>query len=319
MTEIRTADYVLRAVIGRHQGPVLFSFHFYDPRPGLEGPIFAEDYAQARGWNWIGLKPRVNDWYQGAEVPELLDQARQIAGDLPLIVYGPSMGAFAAVNFAARLRADYVLALAPQVTVNPAKALYDDRWAAESAQITFRHEWIEQSPPIRRGLLIYSSHRREAAHAHEILRHHPGLTPMVVPFAGHQPGWVLSEADVLGDVVAAAMQDRIPLPHTRLKLRRNRLRSKTYVQELLFWLQKRGSAEAGLRLILQLSPGLLQHWPIALARHLCLRDLGRLDAAAEVLEPWLAATEHGDLAAWHLAQLSRPPCHEKGPARAGPF
>lgn len=304
MSEIRTRDYVLRANVDRGEGPVLFSFHFWDPKPGLEGEIFAESYARARGWNWIGLKPRCNDWYQGAEIPDLLTGAREIAGARRLVSYGTSMGAFAALNFAGFLRADYVLALAPQVTVNPAEALYDDRWAADSAQITFRHEWIGQGPAITRGLLIYSSHRREAVHATEILRHHPRLTPMVVPFAGHQPGWVLSEADVLSDVVAAAMQDRIPLPQARSKLRRNRLRSGTYLQELLFWLQKRGAAAAALTLTeTRVAPELLQLWPIALARHLCFRDLGRLQAAADALRPWLEVPEQAGLAEWHLARL----------------
>lgn len=306
MSEIRSGNYVLRARLDQGQGPVLFCFHFWDPRPGLEGEIFAESYAQARGWNWIGIRPLRNDWYQGEEVPDLLRRARDLAGGRRLVCYGPSMGAFAALNFAGLLRADYVLALAPQLTVNPAHRLYDDRWAADSAQITFRHEWIERVTAIEKGVLIFSSHQREVCHAREILRHHPALTAMVVPFAGHQPGWVLSEADVLGDLVRAAMEGRIPMPEARHNLRRNRLRSKTYVQELLFWLQRRGAAAGALDLIRgRLAAHLFQHWPIALAHHLCLRDLGRCDEAAEVLTPWLTSEEHGGIAGWHLQQMRK--------------
>ena len=54
-----------------------------------------------------------------------------------VMTYGSSMGGYAALRFARALRADAILALSPQYSIDPAVVPWEDRWRQDGARIAW--------------------------------------------------------------------------------------------------------------------------------------------------------------------------------------
>ncbi|WBV42592.1 hypothetical protein [Pseudoroseomonas cervicalis] len=85
-----------------------------------ERRIWGEDFLARLGVSVLGLVDQGAAWYPQAEMARLLPALREVlAGHRRVVLYGFSMGAYAALKYAAALRADAVLAFSPQYSVHP--------------------------------------------------------------------------------------------------------------------------------------------------------------------------------------------------------
>jgi len=68
------------------------------------------------------IVPRTNEWYQHDEIWDGLKACRRILDESSVqpIVYGSSMGGFAALAFSHELNARIVIAGSPQISIDPA-------------------------------------------------------------------------------------------------------------------------------------------------------------------------------------------------------
>jgi hypothetical protein len=82
------------------------------------------------------------------------------------------MGAYAALNFARPLRADRVLSMMPQYSIDPKKVPFETRWRAEAAQTRFIFDFMDQPlKPDAKAYIVYDPlHKLDRAHAKAIAR-----------------------------------------------------------------------------------------------------------------------------------------------------
>jgi hypothetical protein len=167
---------------------VYICFDPWFPSPKMdEVPPFGFKFLSSQGFNVISVKSSRNDWYQSAEMLDVLDVIDRAAGARPRFGYGSSMGAYAAVNFSERLNIGRVLLFGPQYSVHPDKVPWENRWRAEAEKIdTWRHDQIAQAKPVQ-GIIVHDPYYcpQDRRHVQAILARHP-LQEWWIPFGGHQ-------------------------------------------------------------------------------------------------------------------------------------
>lgn len=92
------------------------------------GQAMAEKY----GLSAVGVVTARPSWFPESFMAEAIPAVREIARRFDrVVVYGYSMGAYAALKYAAAVGADHVLAFSPQYSIDPAvTAAHDRRYAA---------------------------------------------------------------------------------------------------------------------------------------------------------------------------------------------
>ncbi|WP_323040885.1 hypothetical protein [Gemmobacter sp.] len=160
------------------------------PFPGYE----PQDFASRSGLNSLRVESTRNDWFQGAEIDDVLAAVTQFCRDSDVLIsYGSSMGGHAAIALAPECKADFVLAVAPQASLaaNFMRAIKDPRWA--DCVPHFRHDRIlNGSCKQMRGLVIFDPHNpRDTAHA-QAIQQHTQTSHLHVHGGGHHPGKIVN-------------------------------------------------------------------------------------------------------------------------------
>jgi hypothetical protein len=142
-----------RVAIGRRDGPTFIDY-FQCPvptraiavtftswnHPGAvtpDGPGYALTFLLEAGFSVVAFKATRNNWFQDLMHDDLdgVDRFILSRGYTERVAYGSSMGGFAALRFATKLRIDRVLALSPQFEIDKP---WDTRWAFEARETVFR-------------------------------------------------------------------------------------------------------------------------------------------------------------------------------------
>ena len=112
------------------------SFTTWLAKPGLDEDFSGAGFFIHRGINLIGIQSTDNDWFQHGEIARALAAVREATPGHQRIGYGGSMGGYAVINFADALDLHSLVAICPQVSVDPARAPFEDRWLSEARRIS---------------------------------------------------------------------------------------------------------------------------------------------------------------------------------------
>ncbi|MFA5122267.1 tetratricopeptide repeat protein [Zavarzinia sp.] len=103
-------------------------------------PAWGASFITRRGYSLLGFKPAQPDWFRCRELHQFLRSPRFIEflqSFERVVLYGGSMGGYAALSFSALVPNAEVLALSPQSTLDPRLVPWETRWV-EAGQ---RRDW----------------------------------------------------------------------------------------------------------------------------------------------------------------------------------
>jgi tetratricopeptide (TPR) repeat protein len=173
---------------------------------------FGEDFLAAAGFDAIHVSSHGNAWYQYADMPAALAAIDAAAGGAMRVTYGLSMGAYAAIRFAPALRAERVVAISPQFSIDRRLAPFETRWAEFSDSIAFVCDWPSQNAIDTQAngievAAVYDPHDLDRRHVALIERRLP-VRHVLVPYGGHPVTALLQEAGMLSGLVLDLLHDR---------------------------------------------------------------------------------------------------------------
>jgi tetratricopeptide (TPR) repeat protein len=214
----------------------------------LEGAGFGGDFLLRHGHDVLAIKSTADDWFQS--LPEAafvaVDNALRGTGYSGRAAYGSSMGGYAAIAFARRLRCGTVLALSPQFRIDdPA----DTRWQNRAAAIRWRYRIVADCvAPGCRYVICHDPLGLDDWHAQQLMQTlgAANVEPVPVRHGGHPVSHFLAEAGVLRDFALRVLNGG---PATLPPLRQRRRASQAYLTHLARLLQDRGRPHLALRLI----------------------------------------------------------------------
>ena len=218
---------------GGAERPLVVTFDSLSPDLRLQRPGFGEAWLAQVGYDAVHVVSAGNDWYGAPDLREALARVRALAaGRARTVTYGSSMGGYAAVRFAGRAGAQAAVALSPQVSIDPVKAPWENRWSDYATGLDFG--WETPAPEdegLRTAYVVYDPYGRDRLHMEALASLLP-VTPVPVRYAGHPSGTFLAETHLLADMVLDMVEDRFDLAAFRTEVRRARRRSAAYHQVL---------------------------------------------------------------------------------------
>ncbi|WP_371345478.1 alpha/beta hydrolase [Ancylobacter sp. IITR112] len=190
-------------VPGRSDGPVFVTFEPMLPVRPPDRRGFGEAFFAKRGYTAYHVMCRGNDWYQ---YPDMEAALAAIRADIPLaarlVLYGSSMGGYAALRFSGWLGADSVIALSPQASVDPRRASWEKRWAPETTALIW-----DRLPPRRQAgvYVVYDPFNMDRRHV-ALLRREVALVPLHSHFSDHHVTEYVLESGLLEPLILGVAQ-----------------------------------------------------------------------------------------------------------------
>ena len=160
------------------------------------------------GWTVLAVKARKRDWFLKPDMAEFFrsDRFREIAeGKRKIILYGLSMGGFAALAFSTLIPGSVVFAISPQTTLHPQKVPWEKRfdyalgedWDGPFADIA------TLTPAHAEAYILYSPlNKFDGPHVERISGFQP-TTLLGLHGNAHVPAGMLKESGVLKKIVLA--------------------------------------------------------------------------------------------------------------------
>jgi hypothetical protein len=197
----------------------------------------------------LGLTDHTDGWFPQADMAALLPVLQPLLDrHRRIVLYGFSMGAYAALKYAARLRADVVLAFSPQASVHP-----DDvgDFDVRRSRDFFRpelHEGMRIGPGDIAGqaLLFHDPRFAEDARHAALIEAAGPVQRVLTPLVNHDSiGFAVDTGWVRPMLEAALDTGRVPEALLRPLIRPRRLLCATYVRELAGLMRRRHPGAAG--------------------------------------------------------------------------
>lgn len=204
-------------------------------RPRLDGTRepWGANFLTRKGYSILGIKPKRVDWYRGPDLHEFFrSQSFKIFtyGFKQVVLYGSSMGGFAALAFAEACVEATVIALNPQSTLSPHLAPWDTRYPEGSVQ-----DWTGDFVDAQRGATC----ARRVYVAYDPLfdldRKHidrltgANLVSLKMPLVGHVVISWMAEAGILANFVYEALSGSLDEDRCRELARQRRNSVRYYI------------------------------------------------------------------------------------------
>jgi tetratricopeptide (TPR) repeat protein len=158
---------------------------------------FGEPHLRKRGISAIYYFSKANHWWQTPELNhsiELLDKGGHLPAGATRVLYGSSMGGFAALISSKALKADRVIVYSPQYSINTKKVPFETRWQNYAARVTF--DWDDLgaglSDTARIQVICDPFFTPDMKHI-ELVEKHRSVERIAIPFAGHNTARLLNE------------------------------------------------------------------------------------------------------------------------------
>ena len=118
---------------GAAGGPLIVTFDFRKPgKSDFGAPSVSRQFEKA-GFSQLSIKSRANDWFINDETPALEARLSELATEFGAVhMLGWSMGGYGAFRFARTMKAARIVAVSPQVSLDPAVAPFEWRYGAEA-------------------------------------------------------------------------------------------------------------------------------------------------------------------------------------------
>ncbi len=180
----------------------------HEPRPGG----FGEDFLAEAGFDAIHVSSHGNAWYQYKDMAAALAVIDTAAGKARRVTYGLSMGAYAAIRFAQALRAERVVAISPQFSIDRRRVPFETRWAEFSDTLDFVCDWPAPAGSDTQAkeievAAIYDPHNPDRRHV-ALIEQRLHVRHVPVPYGGHPVTALLQEARLLSALVLDLLHER---------------------------------------------------------------------------------------------------------------
>jgi tetratricopeptide (TPR) repeat protein len=184
---------------------------------------FGEAYFEKRRISAIHFISKDNHWWQTPEVWQAFDVLRNLGILAPgrdIILYGSSMGGYAALRFSGALRPKRIVVFSPQYSIDGIKVPFEKRWRDYAAKLDFSHDNMEGAIDGDAEILAVFDplFRLDALHIRKFEAHRP-VTRVGIPFAGHNTARFLGEIGTLGEVTKSLLDGSFDLAAFRREYR----------------------------------------------------------------------------------------------------
>ena len=195
---------------------------------------FGEYFLSNRGYDVLCFISTENHWWQVPEMESALQAAEAICSNYANISgYGVSMGAYGLLMYSRRLGIDKILAIVPQVTVDPSKPPFEIRWADFAKRINFQNDDLNAGlNASSRVTFVYDPLFQDRKHIDLIDAKIQNTFP--VTFMRHAASRYLQRLGILETLVIDLLEDRLDLNSLMRRLRHSRKLDR----EFWFWLVK---------------------------------------------------------------------------------
>jgi hypothetical protein len=188
-----------------HQAESPFTLVTFGPRGTYANGkgFWGEPIARKAGINTFGFMAKRANWYPEAAVTGAIAAIESLRGEAPLVTYGGSMGAYGAIKFADRLKANHVIAFTPQYSIDPKIVGDDDIFATNYVDHLHRGVLIEPTDCTVPVYMFFDPFvKQDRRHRIALNRVLPQVVDLNVPFAGHSCVEVFSRADLITHLFA---------------------------------------------------------------------------------------------------------------------
>ena len=163
-----------------------------------EDHYFVKHLVEKADISCIGIVNTVKSFYLSAEMEAVVGIVDQVRGDRKVIVFGQSMGAYAAIKYSAALRADYVMACSPFYSMDPDELDLPSERHRQVLVHSMQHHGVVHRPEFKgMGLRVADCHGRIVSlydpfdsvdtYDSALLRKHlPMVEFVTVPLASHE-------------------------------------------------------------------------------------------------------------------------------------
>ncbi|MBM1219888.1 alpha/beta hydrolase [Ponticoccus sp. SC2-23] len=196
---------------GAAGGPLIVTFDFRKPGKTDFGAPSASKQFEKAGFSQLSIKSRANDWFINDETPALEARLRALAEEFGAVhMLGWSMGGYGAFRFAATMRAARIVAISPQVSLDPDVAPYEWRYGKEAAGFDPALGAITAPPtPGPSGLILADPFiPADLAHAHALVEQFPQVQILRLAGGGHPASRLLRESGKAWLIQRAARESR---------------------------------------------------------------------------------------------------------------
>lgn len=220
------------------------TFDEWKESPSLDSDTFGEKYLRSIGISYVAIKTAKNDWYQNG-VTAAMQAASRVTIGKNAIGYGSSMGAYAAINFSAKLGLRRCVCFSPQYSIDRYRVPFEQRWAQEASHSLFRDDLIEQGSKAICHI-FFDPYHSDGKHV-ELISKYCDVRPIRIPFGGHEIPRLLLHAGILSDVIFRLFQDIDPdLANVYRSVRRSKRDLSEYWVEMSQRYFRKGNREKAL-------------------------------------------------------------------------
>lgn len=154
--------------------------------------FFGDAFLNKYGYSCLAVACKSNEWYQYEDFDQMCKYIQAESKNFQkVIVYGASMGAYAALEYSRYYSSDVCIALSPQFTVDPSWATFDTRWTNDIVAIdSYRPPILELRKNVNYYIFYDHSHIVDRQHVNKIAseRDLNNVTKISIPFSGHVVG-----------------------------------------------------------------------------------------------------------------------------------
>lgn len=172
--------------------------------------FFGENFLQKKGVETFLISQKEkNHWWHTEEMYEVAKIVRERSGDKKVILYGSSMGGYAAIHYRNLFNADIAIAIAPQIFIDKNIAVYENRWEKDLSVLQNKLLFNEiQNVNNQKGTLyilydclhpLDNEHTKQFSRVYESNRSDINL--IKVPYASHDLARFLHNAGMLKKIV----------------------------------------------------------------------------------------------------------------------
>ena len=189
---------------------------------------FGRSFFQSRKISCVYVIPTWNHWYQYEYVSDALEVIRLLSRKFKkVVVYGVSMGGYAALKYANYLNSSAVISISPQAAITGDRSEFDKRFSKFWDKIEYKSDaWLfESNQPINTTVFYDKYHSLDNEHAEIISRHIKHAKMIGLPFSGHEVFAVLNESGILSDFIYSLMNGSADFAKLLRLYRNNRHKS----------------------------------------------------------------------------------------------
>lgn len=187
---------------------------------------------------------RINHWWQSPEVFEALKILREFGLNEKysnITTYGLSMGGFGALIFSNELKANRVVAVAPQYSINSEVVPFETRWPDDRQRISFLYDDMSKGL-IKEGQVIIFYDKFfdfDERHVRMVEELRP-IDKFLVSYSSHTVARALNDMGILSSVMEKALTNKITQQEFMGLMRTYRRKSPLVLHNMADALKKTG-------------------------------------------------------------------------------